>query len=90
MFPTAVENTSQIKRMKMNESLNLAVNSTEHRDVYSEGNEGTYNLEVDSNNRIPGDNVISTFVEPTTKEKLRYLRYFRLVTHRKRNGKYNI
>ena len=25
--------------------------------------------------------------EPVTKEKLRYLRYFRLVTHRKRNGK---
>ncbi len=24
--------------------------------------------------------------EPVTKEKLTYLRYFRLVTHRKRNG----
>ena len=24
--------------------------------------------------------------EPVTKEKLRYLRYFRLVSHRKRNG----
>ena len=31
----------------------------------------------------------STFVEPTTKEKLQYLRYFRLVTHRKRNGTYS-
>ena len=28
------------------------------------------------------------FVEPNTKEKLRYLRYFRLITHRKRNGMY--
>ena len=36
------------------------------------------------------DNAASTFVEPTTKEKLRYLRYFRLVTHRKRNGMYII
>ena len=30
------------------------------------------------------------FVEPNTKEKLRYLRYFRLITHRKRNGMYKI
>jgi hypothetical protein len=85
MSPTAVEKAREIKLMKMNESIKLAVNSTEHRDVYSEGNK----VEVDANNCILGDNNISTFVEPTTKEKLRYLRYFRLVTHRKRNGKYN-
>ena len=40
----------------------------------------------DSSGRFPKCNKDSTFVEPTTKEKLRYLRYFRLVTHRKRNG----
>ena len=39
-----------------------------------------------SSDRFPKCNKDSTFVEPTTKEKLRYLRYFRLVTHRKRNG----
>ena len=27
------------------------------------------------------------FKEPVMKEKLKYLRYFRLVTHRKKNGK---
>ena len=27
--------------------------------------------------------------EPLSKEKLKYLRYFRLVTHRKRNGMYH-
>ena len=39
-----------------------------------------------SSDRFPKCNKDSTFVEPTTKEKLRYLRYFRLVTHRMRNG----
>ena len=28
------------------------------------------------------------FKEPVMKEKLKYLRYFRLVTHRKKNGKF--
>ena len=31
-----------------------------------------------------------SFVEPVTKEKLRYLRYFRLITHRKRNGRFKL
>ena len=64
MSTTALENASKIKLMKMNESLKLAVNSTEHRDIYSEGNEGTYNLDADGNTCVLGDNVISTFVEP--------------------------
>ena len=72
--------------MKLNASISKAVNSIDQGWIYSEANNGTHN-EVDSNNCAPKENVISTFVEPTTKEKLRYLRYFRLVTHRKRNGK---
>ena len=30
------------------------------------------------------------FKEPVMKEKLKYLRYFRLVTHRKKNGKFTV
>ena len=30
------------------------------------------------------------FKEPVMKEKLKYLRYFRLVTHRKKNGKFRL
>ena len=71
--------------MKLSESTSKAVNSIDQGWMYSEGDNGTHN-EVDSNNYVLKENVISTFVEPTTKEKLRYLRYFRLVTHRKRNG----
>ena len=47
---------------------------------------GVSTIVDDSSGRFPKCNKDSTFVEPTTKEKLRYLRYFRLVTHRKRNG----
>ena len=47
---------------------------------------GVSTIVDDSSDRFPKCNKDSTFVEPTTKEKLRYLRYFRLVTHRKRNG----
>ena len=47
---------------------------------------GVSTMVDDSSDRFSKCNKDSTFVEPTTKEKLRYLRYFRLVTHRKRNG----
>ena len=43
-----------------------------------------------SNQARGGDSSASdnhVFKEPVMKEKLKYLRYFRLVTHRKKNGK---
>lgn len=57
-------------------------NENRYNDNFSENNDNANSLLTEDDNG-------SNFVEPNTKEKLRYLRYFRLVTHRKRNGEYN-
>ena len=54
--------------------------SLEHTTEYHENVTNSFAQDVNRPN----------FVEPNTKEKLRYLRYFRLITHRKRNGRYKI
>ena len=56
--------------------------SFEHTTDYHENVSNSLNSLAQDVNR-------PNFVEPNTKEKLRYLRYFRLITHRKRNGMYN-
>ena len=47
------------------------------------------NLHSNNNEKAKSEDEGNAFQTQTivTKEKLRYLRYFRLVTHRKRNGK---
>ena len=69
-------------KSKLKVSPNIFKGSLENKNRYND------NFSENNDTAISLDDNGSNFVEPNTKEKLRYLRYFRLVTHRKRNGEY--
>ena len=79
------------KGMKEKSQGKAKLKSMDDIESFKDSSDGSnYSVEHRQLNHLnaPGEDITPTnFVEPNTKEKLRYLRYFRLVTHRKRNGK---
>ena len=83
-----LENEILTENLKNNSPSNRETSIGENSNIHFQPKNGNVDLVPDSADVLFKDKEDSTFVEPTTKEKLRYLRYFRLVTHRKRNGVY--